>query len=78
MCVFFAICESQKSVDVCCRSLYCITLYMFVQGNNLKMTQISIFAHIYRDGMRGGNVTQGDDPRARRGLREDKGSSAPP
>ena len=41
----------RKSVDyrtVGCRSLYCITLYRFVQGNNFKMTP---FAPIYRDGM---------------------------
>lgn len=34
--------------EVCCRSLYCITLYTFVQGNINKTTQISICTYLQR------------------------------
>lgn len=53
------ICQSENAKkcvnyrEVCCRSLYCITLYRFVQGKNFKMTPNLHFALIYRDGMRG-------------------------
>lgn len=58
VCVLFFFCnmwesEDVKSVnyrEVCCRSLYCITLYRFVQGSNFKMTQISICTYLQRWG----------------------------
>lgn len=55
MCVFCNMLESLnvKSVTsrgVCCRSQYCITIYIFVQGNNFKMTLISMCTYLQRWG----------------------------
>lgn len=46
--VFLRYVRVRKCREVCCRSLYCITLCRFVQGINFKITQISICTYLQR------------------------------